>query len=108
MNFYVVFFLPSILGLLLYKVLTKENEVKELIINYLITTLFSNLFLMGMLIVRQHGVTNFMSYVQNNFIFSFKYILFSMIFSAVFGIVFAVVKKYLVFSVEVENGRKKK
>lgn len=108
MNFYVTFFLPNIIGLFLYKLVTKEEKVKELIINYLIQVLFSNLPMMVVLIFRKHNISNFMDYVENNFAFALKYMLVVMVIGAVIGCLMAIIKKYFTFSVEVTNGRKKK
>lgn len=108
MNAYIAIFLPSVIGITVYKIITKEKDNNWLFLNYLTQVFLANFLTWFLLEIRNHDITNFSSYIGNDFSFSLKYMLLVMVLSILLSIVFAVLKKYFVFEVEVENGRKKK
>lgn len=108
MDAVIAIFLPSIIGVVLYKIITKEENILNLILNYLFQVVVFNVMMWIVLEIRNHGITNFSEYIANDFSFALKYMSTIMGLSLVFGIVFAVLKKYFTFEVIVENGRKKK
>ncbi len=110
MDFYITFFLPSILGLAFYSYLKKENNIVVLGIDYLLLTLLSNMITMIFLVIRgsiREGV-NLVMHVNQNFSFAVKYMLLTMVISLIIGVVLYIVNKYCSFSIEVTNGKKKK
>lgn len=110
MNFYIAFFLPSILGLSFYSYLKKENNTVGLVLNYFLLTLLSNMVTMLFLVVRntvREGVS-LMTHIDYSFSFGVKYMLLTMVVSVVIGVVLYIINKYCSFSIEVINGKSKK
>lgn len=110
MNFYIAFFLPSILGLSFYSYLKKENNTVGLVLNYFLLTLLSNMVTMLFLVVRntiREGVS-LMTHIDYSFAFGVKYMLLTMVVSVVIGVVLYIINKYCSFSIEVINGKNKK
>lgn len=110
MNFYITFFLPSILGLSLYSYLKKENSIVNLVMSYFLLTLLSNMATMLFLVVRgtiREGVS-LMMHIDYSFSFGVKYMLLTMVLSVVIGVVLYIINKYCSFSIEVTNGKKEK
>lgn len=108
MNFFIVYFLPSVLGLYILKNFNKEQKYFDLILNYFMFVLFSNLFCMIILILKGIQISNLSNLLELNFIFSFKYIIISMVINIILAFLSTILGKYLEISIEVENGRKTK
>lgn len=108
MNVFITMFLPCVIGVYLYKILVKENEKFELLFNYLIQVFLTNVFMGVILVIRDHGITNFSEYMGNNYSFALKYMMALVVLSIITSVVFAVLKKYFKVEIEVTNGRKKK
>lgn len=107
MNFYIVFFLPCVLGLLVYYILTKEKKYFNLGLIYFVNVLLTNICNMGVLFIKDKTYYDLVNRIGGDFRFSFKYMLLGILFSIIVGVTSAIIKKYCVFSVEVKNGRKK-
>ena len=63
MNNLFVYLLPSIIGIKIYNVLTKNNNIKDLIINYLSSVLISNLIIMIILSIKNKFQYNLTEYI---------------------------------------------
>jgi len=108
MNFYIVFFLPCVLGLFIYYILTNEKKYFDLGLLYFINVLLTNLFGVGFLYMKDETYYSLVTRLEGDYRFAFKYMLLAVVISFVFGLFSAIVKKYFSVSVEVKNGRKKK
>lgn len=112
MDYYIAFFLPSILGVKLFSYFNNEKNVFELIMNYLVFVLFSNLGSMLTMILIKSTATNIIDAIRYNFVFGFKYILLSIVFNIILTILLTAIKKYISVSIEVtkneKNNNKKK
>ena len=114
MNSILVYFLPSIIGIKIYEVLTKNKNNKDLIFNYLTLVLISNFVLMIILYIKniknrfEYNLTDF---IENNMAFSIKYILFSIITNILLGYLYSIINKDVSFKLERinqnEKGKKK-
>lgn len=107
MDFYIVFFLPSVLGLLVYYVLTKEKNYFYLGLSYFVNVLLTNLVSTGVIFIRDKAYYSLIDRINGDYRFAFKYLLLAVLITVVIGVVSAVAKKYCSVSVEVKNGRKK-
>lgn len=107
MNFYIVFFLPGVLGLWSYYVLTKEKKNFNLGIYYFLNVLFTNLGSTLVLFLKDNTFYSLTARIDGDYRFAFKYMIMSVLFSFILGVISAVIKKYCSVSVEVKNGRKK-
>lgn len=108
MNFFIVFFLPCILGLFIYYKLVNKKKKFDLSVVYLLNVLFTNILNMIVLYLRNTDVYNLGTKIEGNFRFSLKYILLSLIMTTVISIIFVIIKKYISITIEVKNGKKKK
>lgn len=108
MNFFIVIFLPSILGLFTYNVLVKEKDYFNLIIVYLLNVLFTNLINITYLFLKSREMYSLTYRIEGDYRFAYKYILLALACSSIFAFVFAFIKKYFSITMEVENGNKKK
>ena len=108
MNFFIVFFLPCILGLFIYYKLVNKKKKFDLSVVYLLNVLFTNILNMIVLYLRNTNVYNLGTKIESNFRFSLKYILLSLIMTTVISIIFVIIKKYISITIEVKNGKKKK
>lgn len=108
MNFYIAFFMPCILGFVIYLGLNKINNYLEIALDYLVNVFIANMMSMAIIIFRNHNVSDFSLYMQNSLSFSFKYMILTMVFSIVVAVILTIIKKYFSFSIEVTNGRSKK
>lgn len=108
MNFYIVFFLPCILGLWAYYVLSKDTKKFNLGIYYLLNVLFTNLGCILVLFLKDKTIYSLTTRLDGDYRFAFKYLVLGVFISFIFGVVSAIAKKYCSVSVEVKNGRKKK
>lgn len=107
MNFYIAFFLPCILGLLVYYIFTKEKKHFDLGIMYLVNVLLTNMCSIGIMFFKDKLDYSLVTRLEGDFRFAFKYMLLGTVVSVVIAIVSVIVKKYFSVSVEVKNGRKK-
>ena len=108
MNFFIVFFLPCILGLFIYYVLVKEKKYFDLGIVYLLNVLFTNVFNMCILYLKSKDIYDLGYRLEGDYRFALKYILLSLVFTTIFGFIFVIIKKYFSVTMEVENGNKQK
>lgn len=111
MNSILVYFLPSIIGIKIYEVLTKNKNNKDLIFNYLTLVLLSNFILMIILYIKNRFEYNLTDFIENNMSFSIKYILFSIIINILLGYIYSIINKDVSFKLERinqnEKGKKK-
>lgn len=111
MNSLIVYLLPSIIGLKIYEVLTKNKNIKDLIINYLSLILLSNFILMIILYIKNKFEYNLTEFIETNMIFSIKYILISIIINVILGYVYSILNRNVSFKLERinqdEKGKKK-
>lgn len=108
MNFFIVFLLPSVLGIKVFLHLNENKKDWGTILYYLLFVLFSNYFCMIYLAFTRKMEISLIEYAANNYIFAIKYITLTLIINFFLAILFTIIKKYFVFSIEVENGKKKK
>lgn len=107
MNFFIVYMLPSVLGLKMFSNFNKEKKLFDLIVYYLLFVLFSNFFTMVFLMVTNNGEDNLINYSSTNFLFAVKYMTICLILNVILSILFSIISKYFTFTIEVENGNKK-
>lgn len=103
---FMVFLLPSLLGLKIFIHLTKQSKYIEIIQTYGLLVLFSNMLCMLILMFTGKGEYNLIEYAKSNYMFCFKYICMMIIINIFISFVFFVVDKYFVFEVEVKNEKK--
>ncbi len=111
MNNLFVYLLPSIIGIKIYNVLTKNNNIKDLIINYLSSVLISNLIIMIILSIKNKFQYNLTEYIETNMLFAIKYILMSIVINILLGYIFSIINKNISFELErikQDETRKKK
>ena len=111
MNSLIVYLLPSIIGLKIYEVLTKNKNIKDIIINYLSLILLSNFILMIILYIKNKFEYNLTEFIESNMSFSIKYILISIIINIILGYIYSIINKDVSFKLERINqdgkGKKK-
>ncbi len=107
MNSILVYFLPSIIGIKIYEVLTKNKNNKDLIFNYLTLVLISNFVLMIILYIKNRFEYNLTDFIENNMAFSIKYILFSIITNILLGYLYSIINKDVSFKLERINQNEK-
>lgn len=108
MNYFISLFLPCILGIFIYYVCNGESNKFELLIIFLVNVLISNLFGMGVLFLKSNYVYSLIIKLEEDYRFAFKYMLLLTLISIIIGFISIIIKKYLIFDIEVENGAKKK
>lgn len=111
MNSLFVYLLPSIIGIKIYNILTKNNNIKDLIINYLSSVLISNLIIMIILSIKNKFQYNITEYIETNMLFAIKYILMSIVINVLLGYIFSIINKNISFKLErikQDETRKKK
>lgn len=108
MNFIIVFMLPSVLGIKIFNHLNGNKIDFNALIYYLLLVLFSNYGCMCYLALTNKLEVNLVEYALGNYIFSIKYITLMLVLNAILSVIFTIIRKYFVFSIEVENDRKKK
>lgn len=96
----IVYLLPSIIGLKIYEVLTKNKNIKDLIINYLSLILLSNFILMNILYIKNKFEYNLTEFIESNMSFSIKYILISIIINIILGYIYSIMNKNISFKLE--------
>lgn len=111
MNTMIVYFLPSIIGIKIYEVLTQNKNNKDIIINYLSLVILSNLMLIITLYIKNKFEYNLTNFIENNMAFSIKYILISIIINIILGYLYSIINKNISFKLERiiqdEKGKKK-
>ena len=111
MNSLIVYLLPSIIGLKIYEVLTKNKNIKDIIINYLSLILLSNFILIIILYIKNKFEYNLTEFIESNMSFSIKYILLSIIINIILGYIYSIINKDVSFKLERinqdEKGKKK-
>lgn len=111
MNSLIVYLLPSIIGLKIYEVLTKNKNIKDIIINYLSLILLSNFILIIILYIKNKFEYNLTEFIESNMSFSIKYILISIIINILLGYIYSIINKDVSFKLERinqdEKGKKK-
>ena len=100
MNSLIVYLLPSIIGLKIYEVLTKNRNIKDIIINYLSLILLSNFILMIILYIKNKFEYNLTEFIESNMSFSIKYILISIIINIILGYIYSIINKDVSFKLE--------
>lgn len=100
MNSLIVYLLPSIIGLKIYEVLTKNKNIKDIIINYLSLILLSNFILMIILYIKNKFEYNLTEFIESNMSFSIKYILISIIINILLGYIYSIINKDVSFKLE--------
>ncbi len=100
MNSLIVYLLPSIIGLKIYEVLTKNKNIKDIIINYLSLILLSNFILMIILYIKNKFEYNLTEFIESNMSFSIKYILISIIINIILGYIYSIINKDVSFKLE--------
>lgn len=108
MNLFIVYFLPSILGLKIFRNLNKEKKYFDLIINYFMFVLFSNLLCTIIFFVMDKKIINLSDTLASSYGFSYGYMLVAMALNIILSILSTIVGKYFEVSIEVENGKKEK
>ena len=103
LNFFIVFMLPSILGLKLFMNFNRDKKIFDYIVYYLLFTVCSNFIAMGILILFNKGELNLIEYSMSNFIFCTKYMFILFVINSILSILFTIISKYFVFTIEVEN-----
>lgn len=107
MELLLVIFLPCVLGIFTYYIFTKEKDKFLLSLIYLVNVLLTNLVSMGVLYLKNNEIYSLITRFEGDYRFAFKYMVLATTISLVIGVVSMIIKKYIVFDVEVENGRKK-
>lgn len=100
MNSLIVYLLPSIIGLKIYEVLTKNKNIKDIIINYLSLILLSNFILMIIIYIKNKFEYNLTEFIESNMSFSIKYILISIIINIILGYIYSIINKDVSFKLE--------
>lgn len=100
MNSLIVYLLPSIIGIKVYEVLTKNKNIKDIIINYLSLILLSNFILMIILYIKNKFEYNLTEFIETNMSFSIKYILISIIINIILGYIYSIMNKNVSFKLE--------
>jgi len=108
MNFFIIYLLPSVLGLKLFMNFNKERKLFDLIIYYLLFVLFSNLFTMMFWIITNNGKYNLINFSSIDFDFCVSYISVALVLNVILSILFSIISKYITFTIEVENEGKTK
>lgn len=108
MNSLIVYLLPSIIGLKIYEVLTKNKNIKDIIINYLSLILLSNFILMIILYIKNKFEYNLTEFIESNMSFSIKYILISIIINIILGYIYSIINKDVSFKLERINQDEKR
>ncbi len=100
MNSLIVYLLPSIIGIKVYEVLTKNKNIKDIIINYLSLILLSNFILMIILYIKNKFEYNLTEFIESNMSFSIKYILISIVINIILGYIYSIMNKNVSFKLE--------
>ena len=108
MSFIIIFLLPSIIGFQIYIHFIEVKSYFNLILKYLTFLLLSNFLAMFISTFIKEETINLITYAENNYLFSTKYIAISIFINIILSIIFVILKKYVTFEIEVENGRKNK
>jgi len=105
---FIMFLLPSIFGIKIFLHLNSNDKSWDTIINYFCLVLFSNYICISIVALINNLDMNLIEYAKDNYIFCIKYISLMIITNLILAMIFTVIKKYVSFSIEVENGQKNK
>jgi len=108
MNTFIVYFLPSVLGLKIFRNLNKEKKYFDLILNYFMFVLFSNIFCAIIFFLMGKEIINLSTTLSSSYKFSYAYMLICMALNVILSVLSTILGKYFEVSIEVENGRKEK
>lgn len=98
-----IILLPSVLGLKIINHLCVKMKNKELLFNYLLLVLFSNMVCMGLVVLLNNFDENLCLYIDEHLKFAFKYLLLLIITNTLLGFVFSVSIKNFKIKLEVKN-----
>ena len=102
------FMLPSVLGLVVYKSLVKEDNKINLLLSYLLLVLFSNTINLVLVEVLNKFDGSLVEYVTYHSMFALKYIIISLISNVFLGYVFGLIKKNFAITLEMVDANEKK
>lgn len=108
MNSIFCVFLPGVVGLNVYMLLTKEQDKFKLLINYFIMTLFSNTICLGILKFFKGFDSNLELYIVEHSAFAFKFLILAICLNIIISFIMSVVDKSITCSLEVEEQNEKK
>ena len=101
----IVFLLPSVLGLKIFKNLNKNKSIFDYVIYYLLFVLFTNLFVLIIFNGISEGMYNLTDMLDTNVL---SYLFNSTIINIILPVVFTIINKYITFDIEVVNEKKVK
>lgn len=102
-----VFLLPSVLGIKFVMKFNENRKIKDIIIDYLLLVLLSNLILMLIVIIINKFDGNIFDYSLEHLKFSVKYICLSLIINFTLSIIYSVFIKCVDIKIEVKHEDKK-
>ena len=94
MSFYLTIFLPCVLGLFIYYILTNEKRYFDLGLVYFVNVLLTNLLNIGILYFKDESYYSLITRLEGDYRFAFKYMLLATAIGVVLGIFSAIIKKY--------------
>ena len=109
MNYIIVYFLPSIIGLSMYLYLNnKKEDIFNKIRIYMFFTLISNYICIIFDLLFKKFEYNLTEFIENNLPFAFKYLTMSIVVNILLSFVIIIVKKYVSIKIEVCHEKKNK
>ena len=106
MNYLFVYLMPSLIGLKIYDTLVEKKINKSLWFSYLTMVFFSIFMLMIILAIKNKFALSLSEYIEENMMFSIKYILMSLVINILLGYVYSLLNKNLSFKLERVNNEK--
>lgn len=100
--------LPSILGIRIIQKIKKNVDMRELIMCFLLLVLFSNFLIMIPIILLNGFDGNILTYINEHYMFSFKYELLSIFINCILPVLFIIIEKYIQVDVEVKDEKQKR
>lgn len=105
---YILFYLlPSILGSKIIMKFNSSRKLKEIILDYLLLVLFSNLICMFIIVLVNKFDGNLMIYLSEHLAFAVKYLFMSIVINFVLAFIFSIFIKYVDIKLEVKCENKK-
>lgn len=102
-----ILILPSVLGIKIIQRIKNNVNTRDLIMYFLLLVLFSNFLIMLPIILLNGFDGNILTYINDHYIFSFKYELLSIFVNCILPVLFIIVEKYLQVDVEVKDEERK-